>query len=168
MGLAPQRGWRYQALAVFLTYSGIVAAYVPMEIQAAFEEMESAQPAEEGEDLLPTSLEEADAVAVEVVGDTDIAPLAAEATLPRVEEAWQEPVGAGGLLIGFAILVGLIYAAPFLGGFENVLGWVILAIALYEAWKLNRREELVFEGPLQIPGTRPAYVPEIPPPPISP
>ena len=37
--------------------------------------------------------------------------------------------------------------APFLGGFENIIGIIIIGIGLYEAWKLNRRVELTISGP---------------------
>ena len=38
-------------------------------------------------------------------------------------------------------------AAPFLSGFQNVIGIVIIAIGVYEAWKLNKRVPLVISGP---------------------
>jgi len=158
-------GWRYQALAMFLTYSAIVAAYVPIGLQAAFED-EDAMAATDSRAVTVAVLEAPDAATMEAADAVDRAPsTAAESdSEPRQDET----IGPGGLVLGLAALLGLIYAAPFLAGFENVLGWLILGIALYEAWKLNRREELVFEGPLHLPGTRPTYVPEPAPPPISP
>jgi hypothetical protein len=50
----------------------------------------------------------------------------------------------------------LIYAAafacvvPFMGGASNFLGWIIIAIALYQAWKMNRRVPLEITGPYKI------------------
>ena len=41
-----------------------------------------------------------------------------------------------------AILFGLAFAAPFFGGTQNIMGIVIIGIALYEAWKINRRMTL--------------------------
>ena len=76
--------------------------------------------------------------------------------------------GAEVSLFGLAVLLAIAFAAPFLGGFSNFMGWIILAIGLYEAWKINRREELAIEGPFRVAGAPPAYVPEIPPPPIAP
>jgi hypothetical protein len=38
-------------------------------------------------------------------------------------------------------------AAPLLGGFQNILGLVIIGIALWQAWKMNRRVEVKFTGP---------------------
>lgn len=47
-----------------------------------------------------------------------------------------EPVRQGFAgAIGFA---GLVLARPVLAGAENVIGLIILAIGLYEAWKINK------------------------------
>jgi hypothetical protein len=46
--------------------------------------------------------------------------------------------------------IGVIYAIPFLAGFENIIGLVIIAIGLYEAWKLNKRAELNVAGPFKV------------------
>ena len=37
-------------------------------------------------------------------------------------------------------------AVPFMGG-VGILGLIIIAIGLYEAWKLNRRPRLAVTGP---------------------
>ena len=42
-------------------------------------------------------------------------------------------------IAAIAILIGLFLALPFLGGLENLMGLIIIAIGLYEAWKFNRR-----------------------------
>ncbi len=77
-------------------------------------------------------------------------------------------VGIAGAGLALVLLFAIAFAAPFLGGFENFMGWIIIAIGLYEAWKLNRREKLDFEGPFRVAGARAEYVPETPPPPIEP
>jgi hypothetical protein len=46
--------------------------------------------------------------------------------------------------------MGLLFftvAAPFLGGFQNILGLVIIGIALWQAWKMNQRVDVKFAGP---------------------
>lgn len=75
--------------------------------------------------------------------------------------------GVAGLALAILLIFGLAFAAPFLAGFENFLGWLILGIALYQAWTLNRREVLEFEGPFRTSGSS-TYVPETPPQPIAP
>jgi len=42
------------------------------------------------------------------------------------------------------------FAVPFMGGVANFLGWIIIAIALYQAWKMNRRVPLEITGPYKI------------------
>ena len=49
-----------------------------------------------------------------------------------------------------AIIFGLAAAAPFLGLPKNIIGLAIIAIALFEAWKLNKRATGDLKGPFQI------------------
>ena len=114
-------GWRYQALAMFLTYASIVSAYVP-DIVAEFRKMGEAKP-------------------------TPVASAGPVAEVPK-------PSGLGpgllGLAVAIVVLFALAFAAPFLGGFENIMGIVIIGIGVYEAWKLNKRQVLEITGPHQV------------------
>ena len=47
-------------------------------------------------------------------------------------------------------VVGIAFAAPFLMGFENIIGVIIIAIGLYEAWKINRKADRTVTGPFRI------------------
>ena len=119
-------GWVYQGLAIVLTYLAIVSMYIPPIIQGIREMRQK---------------EEAGVVQVSDTtraGADDNDPTsAAVMKLPRAVR-W---------IIGSALIVGLACAAPFLMGFQNVIGWVIIAIGLYQAWSLNRRGQLVITGP---------------------
>jgi hypothetical protein len=53
----------------------------------------------------------------------------------------------GKFLMGCGALLLLAYALPFLAGFQNILGLVILAIGLYEAWKMNKGRRIEINGP---------------------
>jgi hypothetical protein len=44
---------------------------------------------------------------------------------------------------------------PFLRGTEGIMGWVIIGIALYEAWKVNKLAPLAIDGPLAVGAPRP-------------
>ena len=90
-------GWFYQLLAIFLTYSSIVANYVPDIVEGAGAEA---------------------------------------AGLPAV------------ILYPIAFIIA--YAAPILAGFENIIGMLIIAFGLYEAWKLNKRSDLAITGPYTV------------------
>ena len=46
-----------------------------------------------------------------------------------------------------AFLLVIAIAAPFLGGFENIIGIIIIGIGLYEAWKFNQKRVLSVTGP---------------------
>jgi hypothetical protein len=109
VGLAVRRGargvggWKYQALAMFLTYASIVSSYVPTIIR-------------------------------------------------QLSEASAER--------GPVTVFTYAFQAPFLGGANNLIGLLIIAIGLYEAWKLNRR--IPISGPFRVGaagGTPPAGPP---------
>jgi hypothetical protein len=84
------------------------------------------------------------------------------AAVPQ-EVAPGAPAGAGGLPNGplseqilflmLAVLVLLIasLALPIVVNWNQPIGLVIIAVALVTAWRLNRRPNLVFEGPFQVP-----------------
>ncbi len=44
-------------------------------------------------------------------------------------------------------LFGVALLAPVLGGVQNILGIIIIGIALWQAWKMNRRVDVKFAGP---------------------
>jgi hypothetical protein len=134
-------GWRYQTLAMVLTYLAIVSTYVPPLVKeirrhdaaAAATEKPFAEPPAGGDAAAPADAAPADATP---------AAASAEAGAPA------EPPSAGGLLLALAMLGGIVLALPFLAGFENVMGLAIIAFSLYEAWKLNRAQPFTVSGPL--------------------
>lgn len=79
-------GWRYQALAMSLTYLSIVSSYVP--------------------------------------------------GILKTHEA-----------IDMVSALALAIVSPLLAGFHNILGIVVIAIGLWEAWRFNRRVPVQFTGP---------------------
>lgn len=48
---------------------------------------------------------------------------------------------------GSAAIVASAIAAPFVAGFQNIIGVIIIGIGLYEAWKLNTRTTMTITGP---------------------
>ena len=125
-------GWRYQALAIFLTYTAIVSSYVPYMIKGA---------REQSSQIGTVSTTSADSSSVVTASATEHKP----ATTTKSARP-------GGLTIAVAILfgIGMLYALPFLMGFQNLIGLLIIGFALYEAWKLNRRTELQISGPHKV------------------
>jgi hypothetical protein len=132
-GSSGRGGWKYQTLAMFLTYTSIVSSYVPLIVREVVSRDKTLQVGDTAH-ILPTA---GDTAAAAIVFDS--ASLSAEAG-----SGTSNPVLI--ILLG----IGLIYALPFLAGLQNILGLVIIAIGLYEAWKLNQRTELKIAGPFKV------------------
>jgi len=111
-------GWRYQLLAMFLTYTAVVvtdSSLIARELQKEWGARASS-PA---------------AAAAGVNASTD--------TSPRP--------GLPAIALGLAVIIALGYAAPIMIGITSPLHLLIAGFALYEAWKLNRGVALRVAGP---------------------
>ena len=87
----------------------------------------------------------ADPVAVEVPAD----PVTA-VEMPA-ETVSEEEVQAAVFEVFFWIFVVVVaFAAPFLAGFENILGILIIGFGLWQAWQLNRKRPFEVAGPFQV------------------
>lgn len=121
------RGGRgYQVLAVALTYLAIVSTYIPPIVKGLRER----SPANVTQSSTP------DGTATET-------PTAQTATPAQP----QTPPGAGTFIVAVLILLAIAAVAPFLAGFQNILGIAIIGFGLWQAWQLNRRAEVVISGP---------------------
>jgi hypothetical protein len=123
-------GWRYQTLAIFLTYTAIVSSYVPLIIEGMRERGAQGTKATTPADQLSPSMP--------------------AATTDSTAATSRDSKGPIGFVIGIVILLAILFAMPFLAGIENLIGILIIGFALYEAWKLNRRTELSVSGPHQV------------------
>ena len=95
--------------------------------------------------------------------------------LPELANAVSQQANGDIHVIGWVlvtpILIGLAYVAPFLGGTSNILGLIIIAIGLWEAWKHNKRTTLIINGPYRLAASAPSVAAEadpVVPPPASP
>jgi hypothetical protein len=59
------------------------------------------------------------------------------------------------LVLAFVIAPAL----PFVAGAENLIGILIIGVGLFEGWKLNKRDDPVFQGPYEMPARAPAEAP---------
>ena len=114
-------GWRYQTMAMALTYLAIVTSYVPLIISEMGKQ--------------PVAVE-----ASAKAGET-------AAPAPQTPPAAEAPPTLVGAIAAITILVGLVLAIPFLAGIENIMGLIIIGIGLYEAWKFNRKGQVTITGP---------------------
>lgn len=73
-------------------------------------------------------------------------------------------------LLAFSIVIAFI--APVLMGFENIIGMLIIAFALWQAWQMTKYRPIEFTGPFTIAGSGAATAASAPPssmpPPVSP
>ncbi len=130
------RGGRlYQLMAVALTYLAIVSTYVPY-IVAEFRDAEA------------VAVEEPEASAA--AGELQPAGEPEPAIEGRAEgEAVEVPPTVGDMALAAAAILAIAMAAPFLAGFENIIGLLIIGFALWQAWSMNRRIEVTISGPFQ-------------------
>jgi hypothetical protein len=155
-------GWKYQALAMVLTYVSITTAYVPILIKAA---ADSAVDKKDAATVAPGT-----AAAPKADEDEQAQAGAPAASAPPAPAPASQPT-AGGAALALLLFFVLALATPFLAGASNFMGWIIIGIALYEAWKLNRRVPISgpfrFSGGLSVPAPAPV-TPGMPPPAAAP
>jgi hypothetical protein len=107
-----------------LTYVSITASYVPFVLKGIPEGMKNPQQ------------QKTEQVAGTGGGQAPAAGAASAAPKGGDKPGLPLPLA----LVAFAALVfGLAFASPFLAGASNIMGLIIIGIALYEAWKLTRR-----------------------------
>jgi hypothetical protein len=139
-------GVAYQALAVFLTYTAIVASYIPLilgELKKNFGEKPAAVAAADPARPPADANKPAD----------DAKPVPAEARpLPGAAPARKLGVGQTMvvLVFGLVLLLALAYASPFLAGAQNFLGLLIIFFGLLQAWRMNKKLHLKINGPFQV------------------
>ena len=136
-GAGARGGWRYQTLAMFLCYAAISATYVPRVISAIRKQEAQARPAPGPAAAKPAGVAATDA----------IKPAAAT---PSGSGAAEPAPTLSGFFKAIAMLFVFSLALPFLGGFDNLMGIVIIGIGLYEAWKVNRAAPFSVSGPFMV------------------
>jgi hypothetical protein len=52
--------------------------------------------------------------------------------------------------MALGLLLLLAARVPFLAGFSNVIGLIIIGVAVLQAWRLNRRITLNITGPYRV------------------
>ncbi|HVH67436.1 MAG TPA: hypothetical protein VM716_06175 [Gemmatimonadales bacterium] len=120
-------GWRYQALAMFLTYSAVAAtdsSLIAREISKDFR---------------------ARTASVSASADSSTVASAPH----RALATGQEHPGWIAITVGLVVVLALAYIAPILIGVSSPLHLVIAGFALYEAWKMNKGVALRVTGPYQ-------------------
>lgn len=140
LGSGGRGGWRYQALAVGLCYLSIASSYGAFVAVELFKRGEA---------------EAAQAAKARAGSPAQPASLTTGATAPRADQpAEDEAAPSGGQVLGELLL--LVLKLPFLVGLESPMAFVLVAIALWEAWKLNVGQPFVTAGPFAVGQGEPA------------
>ncbi|MBW2693737.1 MAG: hypothetical protein JRE57_14080 [Deltaproteobacteria bacterium] len=129
-------GLVYQLLAAFLTYTAIVMTYVPIILS----DVQGRENFESGFNEA-YSEPEADSEITDPAADT------AEGESSTTAPAEEEEVMESAWIIGAILLA---YALPFLAGFENAIGILIIGIALWQAFRMNARAKIELQGPFRL------------------
>ena len=134
-----------------LTYSAIVVTYIPPILKSLKEEDTKSAT---GSASAPST----DSAPASAVNGAATAP----ASGPAIPASQGSRSASGGAvtdmaharpmltLLSLAALFAFACAAPFLAGAQNFMGWIIIAIGLYQAWKMNRRVRLEVSGPFSV------------------
>ena len=138
-GSGNRGGLAYQFLAVFLTYSAIVAMNAPLVI----EELMKVDPAElEAADPAPPMKDAGKAVAP--------AKAAAPAAPAQAPPQAAEPVGPLAILAFLGGLIVFFYKVPFYEVMSAPISGVIYAFGLWQAWRLTMPGQFVINGPFKV------------------
>ena len=131
IGARGRGGWAYQTLAIGLTYSAIVSTHIPL-IRKQLHEQRPAATVSSG-----VATPGAASDSARLADSTAAAAIAAVPTVVR----WA---------IGLSVLFVIAALMPILAGVENIVGLLIIGFALFEAWRVNKREPLLITGPYQV------------------
>jgi hypothetical protein len=135
-GTGNRGGRLYQLLAVFLTYSSIVAMNIPLLIEHLHDQAgahPAIEKADRGKEALPLR---PDGGGVGAPGN--------HAAPPRLDSLLLS------MLVLLLTLIGIFYAIPIMEGTHSPISGLIYAFALWEAWKINKPVQLVFNGPFRL------------------
>lgn len=142
LGAHARGGWFYQCLAMFLTYAAIGVSYSFFVMQAIAEDPSLLEPNMPAASTAPAT------------GETGAGASAVESRSVEDPNKPLEDLSAGQALVGLGLaLVLMLFVAlalPILVGIDAPFALLILGIALYEAWKINKRQPLQITGPYSI------------------
>ena len=164
-GSGGRGGWAYQTLAMALTYLAIVSTYVPLVVKEFQKEGSKSSTQAHATTTVPM-----DTITISARGPASAKPTADSSSPARPTEnatvmqagtprpaprADSTRLGPGTVLLGIGAIVLLAAIVPIAAGFSNLIGLLIIGIAVFEAWRLNRRVRLVIAGPYRV-GTGPS------------
>lgn len=167
VGARRMGGVAYQLLAVFLTYSAIVMTYVPM-IADQFMATEGARQEAPADLSDEAQTERSDDSQTAPSGDSQATPSSDSQT--ALSDEWAEDdtansnrsagarenleapvtIPGGDELAAWVAAIPIAYMLPFLMGFKNAIGILIIGFALWQAFRMNARAKIDLQGPFRL------------------
>ena len=144
-----QRGGRaYQFLAVGLTYFAVVSTYIPEIVKSA---REAAVTVADSSTKSLADKRAGERVSTSVGPQTELqgAP-STPGTAGRTTSPVETPRTFGEHAFRIIVVLALMAFIPVVAAFENILFAVVFGITLFQAWRQNRRVDLVITGPYRI------------------
>jgi hypothetical protein len=139
-GSGGRGGWFYQLLAVFLTYCAIAAMFVPFMLEGIEQARKQREQAEAVFNKVDQEPGEAKAEAEEAVKSNP-------RPVKLKRDLQPNPVRGFVLAAGFIVIA---FAGPIIISVHNPISGLIFGFALWEAWKINRKVRLSFNGPFHL------------------
>lgn len=155
-------GWVYQTLAIFLTYTAIATAYVPVVIGQFAQQRAGKSPTRTATStstsistststvVNPAKLKPIPAPESGSESDADPEPEPQPVTPAKTRSPNALAQTTLGLIMLIFIAIAFFFALPILSGIQSIIGLVIIGVGLYEAWKINKRVVLNITGPIPL------------------
>jgi len=180
------RGGRfYQLLALFLTYSSIVAMNVPFFLENVVQNSKQDQEQEKAPRIggqpdrakSKTQIKSSETVAKDPTqpianvppgraqdgahpaAKGDPVSIEKETTETKKPPSPADPPSLAGFFTALVILTGFIFVYPVYEAFHAPIAGLIYAFALWEAWKINKKVHLTFNGPFRVSAAPEAALP---------
>ena len=160
-GSGSRGGFVYQIMAMFLVYTVVVASYTGEGIAAMMNDTAPGKakpaaappPVQADDESMPDEAAKADPVPDgPAKADADGPDRPAE-VVPAADEAPADEAPFNGgqpFMLSMAMLIGMLYAFPIIANMQSPIGYLIIAFALWEAWKLNNKTQIAFAGPYRV------------------
>lgn len=145
-------GIKYSVIAVLLTYISIVSTYVPLIIEEMRkQDLQTAAAASSVPGTLVPGSGKAETVKKVLPAKPAVAPSSAGGGAQSTPQPdVREGHGIGALLLGLAVFAGYVLLLPFLAGFSNIVGLIIIGFALFEAARRTAKPKITIAGPFEI------------------
>jgi len=150
-GSGGRGGWRYQLLAIFLTYSAIALAYAPALVTAVRDRAVHPHPhaqaaAARANDSLPDSAVGLDTASAKKPAAIEPAASSADSSKPKSKLLQGLPAPLRPV-VAVAVLLAICYAMPVAARFPDILNLLIIFFGLMQAWRLNVALKMEMSGP---------------------